>query len=89
LFVVLTEYDNAARLAQKEEHTELRWRNLKERDRPEHLDVNGSIMSNWILKERGWKVVDWIELAQNRDRCRAVVNTVFIWGFYKMRGNVW
>jgi hypothetical protein len=28
------------------------------------------------LKEIGWEVVDWMHLAQNRDQCRAVVNTV-------------
>jgi len=28
------------------------------------------------LKETGWEVVDWIHLAQDRDQCRAVVNTV-------------
>jgi hypothetical protein len=28
------------------------------------------------LREIGWGSVDWIQLAQNRDRWRAVVNTV-------------
>jgi hypothetical protein len=28
------------------------------------------------LKEIGWKSVDWIRLAQDRDRWRALVNTV-------------
>ena len=28
------------------------------------------------LKERGWKGLDWNGIAQNRDRWRAVVNTV-------------
>jgi hypothetical protein len=28
------------------------------------------------LTEIGWKDVDWIHLAQDRDRCRALVNTV-------------
>jgi hypothetical protein len=28
------------------------------------------------LKEIGWGSVDWIQLAQDRDRWRAVVNTV-------------
>jgi hypothetical protein len=27
------------------------------------------------LKENGWRSVDWIQLAQDRDRWRAVVNT--------------
>jgi hypothetical protein len=28
------------------------------------------------LREIGWGSVDWILLAQDKDRCRAVVNTV-------------
>jgi hypothetical protein len=28
------------------------------------------------LREIGWGSVDWIQMAQDRDRCRAVVNTV-------------
>jgi hypothetical protein len=28
------------------------------------------------LMEIGWGVVDWIQLAQDRDRWRAIVNTV-------------
>jgi hypothetical protein len=28
------------------------------------------------LREIGWGVVDWIQLAQDRDWCRAVVNAV-------------
>jgi hypothetical protein len=28
------------------------------------------------LREIGWRSVEWIQLAQDRDRWRAVVNTV-------------
>jgi len=28
------------------------------------------------LKERVWEVVDWMHLVQDRDQCRALVNTV-------------
>jgi hypothetical protein len=28
------------------------------------------------LREIGWEVVDWMHLAQDRDQCRDVVNTV-------------
>jgi hypothetical protein len=37
--------------------------------------VDGRIILKWIFKK--WDGgMDWIELAQDRDRCRAVVNTV-------------
>jgi hypothetical protein len=41
----------------------------------EYLGVVGSIILKWIFKNcDGGK--DWIDLAQDRDRCRAVVNVV-------------
>jgi hypothetical protein len=27
------------------------------------------------IRERGWEVVDWIHLAQDREQCRGFVNT--------------
>jgi len=36
--------------------------------------------------EAGCDGVDWIGLAQDRDRWRALVNVVMNFGFYKMRG---
>jgi hypothetical protein len=34
----------------------------------------------------GGRNMDWIDLAQNRDRCWAYVNAVMNFGFHKMRG---
>jgi len=51
------------------------WSNLKERDHLEVQGVDGRIILTWIFRE--WdRYMDWIDLAQNRDRWRALVNAV-------------
>jgi hypothetical protein len=35
-----------------------------------------------------WGDVDWIGLAQDRDRWRALVNSVLAFGFHKILGNI-
>ena len=48
---------------------------LSERDHLGDPGVDGRIILRWIFRE--WDVrMDWIELAQNRDRWRALVNAV-------------
>jgi hypothetical protein len=42
-------------------------------ERPRHRRKDGIRMD---LREIGWGSVEWIQLAQDRDRWRAVVNTV-------------
>jgi uncharacterized protein YjcR len=42
----------------------------------EDLGVDVKIILKWILRELGWKVVNWIHLAQDRDQYIAVVNMV-------------
>ena len=45
-------------------------------DHLEDRGVDGRIIQEWIFQELGWKVVDYIALAEDRDRCRAPVNAV-------------
>jgi hypothetical protein len=39
------------------------------------------------LVEIGWDGVDWIDMAQDRDQWRALVNTVLNFGFHKILGS--
>jgi hypothetical protein len=38
------------------------------------------------FQEVGWGGFDWIDMAQDRDRWRAVVSAVMNFGFHKTRG---
>jgi hypothetical protein len=38
--------------------------------------VDGRILLGWIFRKFDVEGIDWIELAQDRDRCRALVNAV-------------
>jgi hypothetical protein len=42
----------------------------------EDPDVDGRIILKWIFERLDWGGMDWIDLAQDRDRWRDVVNTV-------------
>ena len=41
----------------------------------EELGVDGRIILRFYLKEIGWDIMGWTDLAQVRDKWRAVVNT--------------
>jgi hypothetical protein len=60
----------------REECIRFWWESLKERDHWEDQGVGGKMGSEWILGRLAWGGVDWIRLAQNRDRWRAVVSAV-------------
>jgi hypothetical protein len=42
----------------------------------EYLGVNGRILLKWIFRKWGVVFMDWIDLAEERDRWRALVNAV-------------
>jgi hypothetical protein len=63
--------------AEGEVHTGFWWGNLKERDHLEDPGVDGRIMlRSFFRKWDGGGGMDWIDLAQDRDRWRALVNAV-------------
>ena len=50
--------------------------NMRERDHRGDQVVHWRIILRWNLREVGCGSVDWIKLAQDRDRWRALVNAV-------------
>jgi len=59
-----------------EEYTGFWWGNLGERDHLGDPGVDGRNNFKMDLKEVGWRGMDWIELAQDRDNWQARVNVV-------------
>ena len=62
------------------------WGYLRERHHYGGPDADGGIILRWIFKEVGGGCEDWMELAQDRDRWRALVSTVMNLRVPKMRG---
>jgi hypothetical protein len=60
---------HVARMGRRGMHIGYWWESQKERDHwVENIKMD--------LREIGWNGMDWIDLAQDRDQWRAVVNTV-------------
>ena len=58
-------------------HTGFWWGNLRERDHLEDPGIDRRIILGWMFMK--WDVggvMDWIDLARDRDRWRALVNVV-------------
>jgi hypothetical protein len=56
-------------------HTGYWWESQKERDHWEGQDIGGWTIS-MDLREIGWDGLDWLDMAQDRDQWRDLVNTV-------------
>jgi len=58
-------------------YTGLWWGNLSKRDNLEDSGADGRIILRWIFRKwNGGGGMDWIDLAQDRDMWRALVNAV-------------
>jgi hypothetical protein len=69
-----------------EVHTRFRWRILRERDRLEDPGV-GEENIKMYLQEVVWRrSMDWIDLAQNRERWKSRWNALMNLGFHKVQG---
>jgi len=63
-------------MGEREAYTGFRWGSLREREHLGGPGIDGRIILRWIIRK--WDVWDMesIELAQDRDRWRALVNAV-------------
>ena len=52
------------------------WGSLRERSHWGDQDVDGRLILRWIFRKLEGVLGDWMELAQDRDRWRALVGTV-------------
>ena len=65
---------HVARMEGADLHTGFWWENLRERCQLQDPSVDGSIILKWNYKSDGGMA--WIDLAQDKGRCRALVNTL-------------
>jgi len=68
-------------MGREEVYIRIWWENVRERKHMEDSGIDGRV----ILNRVGCGGMDWIELAQGRDRWRALVNAVMNLPFPKMQ----
>ena len=57
-------------------HAGFWWRYLRAGDHSEDPGVDGRITLRIYLQEVGWRDMEWIDVAQDRNRWRKLVNAV-------------
>jgi len=62
-------------------YTGFLWGNLRERGHLVDPDVDGRIILRWIFRKWDMGGKDWIELAEDRDKWRALMNAVINFRF--------
>ena len=67
---------HVARMGRREAYTGFWWGNLRERAHLEDPGVDGRIILRWIFREWDMGGMGCIDLAQDRDWWRALVNAV-------------
>jgi len=63
-------------MGREEFNTRFCWGTLRERDYSEDSGVGGRIILRWLFRKWDVEGMDWIELAQDRERGRELVNAV-------------
>jgi len=69
-------------------HAGFWWGNLRESDYLEDTGVDEKIILRWIFRKWDGRSMDWIDLAEDRDRWRALVNAVMNLWVPQNAGNV-
>ena len=52
------------------------WGNWRVRDHLEDTSIDGRIILSWIFRKWVLRGMDWIEMAEDRERWQALVNAV-------------
>jgi hypothetical protein len=66
---------HVASMERRKGHTIFRWEKLNEKEHLEDQDIDGRIILIWMFRKRDGGE-DWIDVAQDRDRRRAILNRI-------------